>query len=1082
MIGHSILLATGFVIAFLASLAALALSDTRLALPDALVDRVQSRIDARLGGIDIDLGRITVEIDRRGIPRVYLERVRLSSPTGADLASLSEIGVAISPAALLEGRIAPHVLRVGGADLILRRDRDGRFEISFGGGGSFTAETPGALLDLVEDAFDRPPLDRVVRVELRNAAIAVEDARTARVWQITNGSAVLTRDDEGLDFGLNADLFNGSDTLARLQLSIATDLDDSSAQLRAELDRVAASDIALQSPALAVLSVLNAPISGALRTTLAADGTLDGLAGTLQIGAGALSPRAEARPLSFGGARAYFDFDPATNRIAFSEVAVSAREGSARLSGHADLSEIGPNGFPRALLGQFSVDRLRITTPDLFPEPVEVRGGSVDLRLRLDPFTVEVGEWALPSDTGQPKDALRGTARATAGEDGWSADLSLRTQQMQATRLRQLWPVPVARKARAFFLERVEAGTIIDPVVSLRMRPDLPKPRTDISFGFTSASARVVPFLPLITEAAGFANLADGRFSLRLDEGRMTPAGRSPVNLSGTTFTIPETRLRPPPAEIDLVTEGPLASILALVDRPPLSVLSRSDRSPDIAQGTASGRTLIELPLKKGLTIEDVAFDVSGTITDFQSDSAVNGRSIRSTSVDVAVDKDEIRADGAFTFDGVPFRGAWIQNLSGPDRGKGSVEGTATVSDDSLAALGIALPDGLLSGTGTADIRVDLATGRSPRLTASSDLSGIGMAVDAVNWRLRPDQKGSFDLAATLGATPVVDRIRLDGPGLSARGSVRLSDGGGFGALTLDRVVLGDWLDASVQITARGTGQPPAIAVTSGSVDLRRAQLGGSGEGSGGDRGPVTLRLDRVTLTDTIALRDARVDLSAGSILSGSFSGLVNGGVAVAGALQGEAQGTAIRVQTHDAGALLRDAGLVDRVQGGQMEVILRPTGARGTYEGQARVLNPLLRDAPAVAELLSAISVVGLLEQLGTSGIPFEEVSAEFRVAPQRITLYRSSAVGASLGLSMDGVYDTVNKRMDMQGVVSPIYLLNRIGSIFTRRGEGLFGVNFTLQGPVSEPQVGVNPLSILTPGMFREIFRRPPPVRPTQ
>jgi len=59
----------------------------------------------------------------------------------------------------------------------------------------------------------------------------------------------------------------------------------------------------------------------------------------------------------------------------------------------------------------------------------------------------------------------------------------------------------------------------------------------------------------------------------------------------------------------------------------------------------------------------------------------------------------------------------------------------------------------------------------------------------------------------------------------------------------------------------------------------------------------------------------------------------------------------------------------------------------------------------------------------------------------------------------------------------VSPFYLVNAIGEIFTRRGEGLIGFNFSLRGTTTAPQVGVNPLSALTPGMFRDIFRRPPP-----
>jgi hypothetical protein len=65
----------------------------------------------------------------------------------------------------------------------------------------------------------------------------------------------------------------------------------------------------------------------------------------------------------------------------------------------------------------------------------------------------------------------------------------------------------------------------------------------------------------------------------------------------------------------------------------------------------------------------------------------------------------------------------------------------------------------------------------------------------------------------------------------------------------------------------------------------------------------------------------------------------------------------------------------------------------------------------------------------------------------------------------------------MDFQGVVSPLYLINSIGSIFTRRGEGLIGFNFNIAGTAADPQVSVNPLSAFTPGMFRDIFRRDPP-----
>ena len=50
-------------------------------------------------------------------------------------------------------------------------------------------------------------------------------------------------------------------------------------------------------------------------------------------------------------------------------------------------------------------------------------------------------------------------------------------------------------------------------------------------------------------------------------------------------------------------------------------------------------------------------------------------------------------------------------------------------------------------------------------------------------------------------------------------------------------------------------------------------------------------------------------------------------------------------------------------------------------------------------------------------------------------------------------------------------------LGSVVSRRGEGLFGFNYRMTGSSEDPKVSVNPLSILTPGIFRDIFRRSPP-----
>ncbi|MEE4189431.1 MAG: hypothetical protein V2I76_13420, partial [Roseobacter sp.] len=105
--------------------------------------------------------------------------------------------------------------------------------------------------------------------------------------------------------------------------------------------------------------------------------------------------------------------------------------------------------------------------------------------------------------------------------------------------------------------------------------------------------------------------------------------------------------------------------------------------------------------------------------------------------------------------------------------------------------------------------------------------------------------------------------------------------------------------------------------------------------------------------------------------------------------------------------------------------------------------------------------------------GIRFSEIDADFRLTPSRITLRQASAVGASMGLSMDGIFVPVTGGIDMQGVISPVYMLNAIGSYLTRPGEGLFGFNYSITGTTKDPVVFVNPLTALLPGMLRNLFR---------
>ncbi|CAM4014816.1 AsmA-like C-terminal domain-containing protein [Cereibacter sphaeroides] len=242
---------------------------------------------------------------------------------------------------------------------------------------------------------------------------------------------------------------------------------------------------------------------------------------------------------------------------------------------------------------------------------------------------------------------------------------------------------------------------------------------------------------------------------------------------------------------------------------------------------------------------------------------------------------------------------------------------------------------------------------------------------------------------------------------------------------------------------------------------------------------PILVALDRLQVTSGIALTGVEGRFGTRGGFNGAFRGRVNGRAVVEGSVVPMSGRSAVRLRSRDAGGVIASAGIFPDARGGDLDLSLMPEGRDG-YRGRAAVSNFRVTNAPVLAALLNAISVVGLLEQLNGDGLLFAEGDVRFRVQPGAVEISEASAVGASMGVTLEGLYRTADRRLDLQGVISPIYLLNGIGSVLTRRGEGLFGFNYSVTGSADRPAVSVNPLSILTPGMFREIFRRPVPVLP--
>ncbi|MEL6608519.1 MAG: DUF3971 domain-containing protein [Pseudomonadota bacterium] len=1020
-------------------------------------------------------GRIAFRSIRVGLdptlrPQVYLNDVTLSNADGLPLAQLREVqgDIAISP--LLRGELDLRRITLSGAILRLDRRGDGSFDLSLGSAGASVDEA-GSLSDLLADIdafFDRPEVARLEEVFAEAVTVNYTDAVSGQAWTGDGGQMRLVQDAERLLITSDVAVLTGRQDLALVSLTFERDGQTGAAQVAAVVEDAAASDIAAQTPALAWLEVVDATISGALAADIDASGVGD-LTASLELSDGVLQPTADTRPIPFTGAELQLDYAPDDQRLTFERLAVDSAWGRATVQGTATLADFdGP--FPSEIVGQFTLQDVAANPRDLYEAPRSVDAGAVDLRLRLNPFTLDIGQ-AVVHD-GDTQAVIRG--RVSAPQDGWDVALSARTARIGSDRVMHFWPVSLKPNTRKWFANNILGGDLLDVTAAVRARPGA-QPDIALTHHFEGASVQILRSLPPVTDASGSVTIADHAATVQVAAGTMTPPQGGRLDASGTVFRIGDMRQKPPMAHVDISAAGTVTAMLSLLDQPPMAFMSKANLPVTLADGVGRAEGFLSLPIRPRPPRETIDFDFGATLRNVVSETLVDGRRLAAPALDVRVRPDGIRVAGTGTLDGVAWRGAWAQPLGqGPQPSQ--IEGEVTINPAALDAFGIALPPGTIRGEGTGQLSVALPRGAPPEFSLSSNTRGITIAIPPLGWTKPAGTSGRFDIAGRLGPNPSVERLALSAAGLDAQGALALTAGGqGLERARFSTLRLGDWLNADVTLTPQGAGAPLAVQLEGGTLDLRRATFGG--QNGGGDGPPLAVALDRVTISDGITLTGFRADLTTNAGLRGGFTARMNGGAPLSGRLEPGQHGSTIIIQGEDGGGLIRDAGLMPNVRGGQLALTLTPQPEDGQFIGDVTLRDIRVRDAPAMAALLSAVSVVGLLEQLDGNGLFFNEVEGRFRLTPDRVIIAQSSAVGPSLGVSLDGIFGLRDREMDFQGVVSPLYLLNGIGSIFTRRGEGLIGFNFNLTGVPGAPRVSVNPFSILTPAMFREIFRRPPP-----
>lgn len=1054
---------------FLAA-AAVMIIDRDITAPSWITERIEERAEKVLAGTTLEFGAITVRIGRDLHPVVRLVDTRLVDEGGLTLTRVPIVEGMMSPRGLiLKQEVLMQDVRLIGAQVNLRRARDGTVSLALTTGGNDLGQARSLpeLLEQFDRVFERPALEALETVRADGLIVNFDDARARRSWIVDGG--IVSLDLRGGETAIrgNFSLLSGGATVTNVSLNYASQRGSRAAEVGINLDNVLATDLAAQSPALRWLQGIDAPITAALRTQLDDTGALGPLNATLEIGQGVLQPNPATQPVAFDDAKAYFTYDPVRDSIRFSELSIATEWGRLRADGDAYLREF-ENGLPRALLAQFQFSDVALNPPGFFETPPQIPQAAVDLRLRFDPFSVEIGQ-AVMID-GETRLNANGALSAT--DAGWDVALDLHVDTVAPERFVDFWPLTMKPGTRRWVANNLTGGHLFNINAGVRIAPER-APEFALGFEFADTAIKFLRHIPPITQAQGVASIENHSFVASLQDGVVNAPQGGPMQLAGSDFTIVDMRLRPSPAILNLKVDSSLTAALSVLNQKPFEYMDKANLPVTLGDGRALSQGQITWPLEPRPDPASIVVAMTSQLRNVRSDTLLSGRKFAAPRLQVSASRQGVNIAGPVRIGQVAAVGAWDQRFGDPDRPGSRVVADVDLSRAFLDEFGIALPPGTIGGDGTAELRVDFQRDVPPAFRLTSDLLGLSVGIPAVGWSKGAGTTGNLLVAGSLGDVPTIDTLEIGGGGLQAAGRIDLDASGQLEAARFSQLRVGNWFDAPLTLRGRGAGQPLGVEISGGSLDLRNAQFG-AGQGSGG---PVSIALDRLQVSEGIALTDFRGDFRSQQGFRGQFTGQMNGATAVSGTVAPRDGRSAVQLRSDDAGGVLRATGLLRNAVGGTADLTLLPAVGPGTFDGTLRVRDIRVRDAPAIAALLDAISVVGLLQQLDGQGLAFDEVDARFLLTPQQVIVSEASAVGPGLGISVDGIYTLASKQIDLQGVVSPFFLVNSIGSFLTRRGEGLIGFNYTIRGTSDAPQVGVNPLSALTPGMFREIFRRPAP-----
>ena len=954
--------------------------------------------------------------------------VHVKRTDGAAEVSLPSLALDLSLRGALRGELAPTRIVLTSPTLRVERAPDGTLHLGLGQGNGDEALAQGLLADLAGSPTERGPFGFLRQVTVRDAILTLNDQALGVSWQAKHVDATVFRGVAGISGDAKLTVVSGDQeadlhsdfNFVASEHKIAADLSI------ADLDPA---HFAQAAAPLALLSALNLPVSGNLRVAVdTATLRVESASADLTVGSGSIDrPELATGSLPIAGGAASLAYDPAAARLTIDKATLDI--GGPVVELHGQIDGLAPEFLGGAALGQLGVS------------------GTVILRnMPLDAVTRYWPDQLSPSSRDWVTTHIHdGMADETKADVALTVDLT----------------PGVAKPVQVQSLQ----GTIAYQNLTIDYFPPLPPARQINGTGtFTRAEFDFAPV------SGALQGLQVGGGTVKL------------IQLDTDNETI----------VLNVPIDGPLRDVLQIIDMKPLQYAQGLGIDPAKADGHAAASLYFRFPLVKDLAMEQVDFGAKAALKDVAIAGLALGHDLSEGDLQLDLDRNAFHIQGAARIDQVPAKLTWTQSLKAGDTSRHYTV-QARLDDAARQRLGFDyLPDYI---AGPVDVDLDF-TQQKKSAAAKLDLglTDADLSIARLDWKKPSGIAANAQLTLgftnqgpdTLALTSLSDVI-LSGPGIDGALSAALSPADG----SLERIDVGRLvLDGGATDVAGSLVRQPAggWAVTLAGKSLDASHLlSDLGKGAGDESETplaVTAHIDRVTMgpgreAHNVALRFVDDGKHWQTVVADAvFPG--HGKLTVR---FGEPAGDhSLKLVSDNLGATLNVIGVTDNVVGGKVTVTgqAQDHGEHRVFKGRVEGGDYAVVQAPMFARLLSVASFSGVSALLSGGGIPFSHLSADYTYDQGNLTLPDARAYGGAMGINVKGSYNLHQNTLDISGTLVPANTLNTVlgnipllGNLVQGgEGQGMFAVNFRMAGSAANPNITVNPLSVLAPGFVRKLF----------